>query len=159
MMEAINKVTRVQREMVQQLEREPTVEELATRVDMPVERVREMLRISQDPLSLDSPLNEDETGSLSDIIEDKSAEAPSDVAARTMLNAAIEEALDDLNERERDLLRMRFGLDDGQPRTLEEVGRKFGVTRERIRQIETKTLAKLRNPQHGQKLREYFDVD
>jgi RNA polymerase primary sigma factor len=159
MMEAINKVTRTQREMVQQLERDPTVEELAARVDMPVERVREMLRISQDPLSLDSPLNEDETGSLSDIIEDKSAEAPSDVATRTMLTAAIEEALDDLNDRESALLRMRFGLDDGQPRTLEEVGREFGVTRERIRQIETKTLAKLRNPQNGQKLREYFDVD
>ena len=98
-------------------------------------------------------------GVLADVIEDLNSEAPVDIAERNMLTSAIEEALDDLNPRERDLLRMRFGLDDGLPRTLEEVGREFGVTRERIRQIETKTLAKLRNPQHSQKLRDYFDLD
>ena len=159
MMEAINRVMRTRRDMAQQLEREPTDEELAARVEMPVEKVREMIRIAQDPLSLDSPVGEEDDASLSDFIEDQSAEAPADMATRAMLNDAIEEALDDLNPRERELLRMRFGLDDGLPRTLEEVGREFGVTRERIRQIETKTLAKLRNPQHNQKLRQYFEVD
>ena len=158
-MEAINRVMRTRRDMAQQLEREPTDEELAARVEMPVEKVREMIRIAQDPLSLDSPMGEEDDASLSDFIEDHSAEAPADMATRAMLNDAIEEALDDLNPRERELLRMRFGLDDGLPRTLEEVGREFGVTRERIRQIETKTLAKLRNPQHNQKLRQYFEVD
>jgi len=159
MIEAINKQMRLSREMTQQLEREPTDEELAERLDYSVERVRELKRIAVDPLSLDSPLREGEDSSLSDIIEDHRLETPADAAARHMLNEAIEEALDELNDRERDLLRMRFGLDDGQPRTLEEVGREFGVTRERIRQIETKTLAKLRNPQHNQRLREYFEVD
>jgi RNA polymerase primary sigma factor len=159
MMEAINKQLRVSREMTQQLEREPTDEELAARLDSSVEKVRELKRIAVDPLSLDSPLREGEDSSLSDIIEDHRLETPADAATRHMLNEAIEEALDELNERERDLLRMRFGLDDGQPRTLEEVGREFGVTRERIRQIETKTLAKLRNPQHNQRLRDYFDID
>ena len=159
MMEAINKQVRTAREMTQQLEREPTDEELAARLDYSVERVRELKRISVDPLSLDSPLREGEDSVLSDVIEDQNLETPADVATRHMLNAAIEEALEELNPRERDLLRMRFGLDDGQFRTLEEVGREFGVTRERIRQIETKTLAKLRNPQHSQKLRDYFDID
>lgn len=159
MMEAINKQLRVSREMTQQLEREPTDEELAARLDCSVEKVRELKRIAVDPLSLDSPLREGEDSSLSDIIEDHRLETPADAATRHMLNEAIEEALDELNERERELLRMRFGLDDGQPRTLEEVGREFGVTRERIRQIETKTLAKLRNPAHNQRLRDYFDID
>lgn len=159
MMEAINKQIRVSREMTQQLEREPTDEELAARLEYPVEKVRELKRFAIDPLSLDSPLREGEDSSLSDIIEDHRLETPADAATRHMLNEAIEEALDELNDRERELLRMRFGLDDGQPRTLEEVGRQFGVTRERIRQIETKTLAKLRNPQHSQRLRDYFEVD
>ena len=159
MMEAINKQMRVSREMTQQLEREPTDEELAARLEVPVEKVCELKRIAVDPLSLDSPLREGDDSSLSDIIEDHRLETPADVATRHMLNDALEEALEELNDRERELLRMRFGLDDGRPRTLEEVGREFGVTRERIRQIETKTLAKLRNPQHSQRLREYFEID
>ena len=159
MMEAINKQIRVSREMTQQLEREPTDDELAKRLEVSVEKVRELKRIAVDPLSLDSPLREGEDASLSDIIEDHRLETPADAATRHMLNDAIEEALDELNDRERELLRMRFGLDDGQPRTLEEVGREFGVTRERIRQIETKTLAKLRNPLYSQRLRDYLEVD
>jgi len=159
MMEAINKQTRTSREMAQELEREPTDEELAERLEWTVEKVRDLKRISVDPLSLDSPLREGEDAVLADVIEDQNVEAPVDIAERNMLTSAIEDALDDLNPRERDLLRMRFGLDDGQPRTLEEVGREFGVTRERIRQIETKTLAKLRNPQHSLKLRDYFELD
>ena len=157
MVESINKVHRVQRQMMQTLEREPTVEELAERVDMTPARVREIMRISQDPLSLDSPVGEEDDSNLADFIEDQSAEAPAEMAARMMLNEAVEEALDDLNDREKAVVRMRFGLDDGQARTLEEVGREFGVTRERIRQIESKTLAKLRHPQHSQKLRDYLD--
>jgi len=159
MMEAINKQTRTSRDLAQELEREPTDEELAERLEWSVEKVRDLKRISVDSLSLDSPLREGEDGVLADVIEDMNSEAPVDIAERHMLTSAIEEALDDLNPRERELLRMRFGLDDAQPRTLEEVGREFGVTRERIRQIETKTLAKLRNPQHSQKLRDYFDLD
>jgi RNA polymerase primary sigma factor len=157
MVESINKVHRVQRQMVQDLEREPTIEELATKVDMTPARVREIMRISQDPLSLDSPVGEEDDSNLADFIEDQHAEAPAEMAARMMLNAAVDEALSDLNDREKAVVRMRFGLDDGQARTLEEVGREFGVTRERIRQIESKTLAKLRHPQHSQKLRDYLD--
>ena len=157
MVEAINRMHRIQREMAQQLEREPTVEELAERVDLPPERVREMLRISQDPLSLDQPWGDESDAAYGDFIEDKGAEAPADVAARTMLHAAVEEALSELNEREQALVRMRFGLDDGQPRTLEDVGKEFGVTRERVRQIETKTLAKLRHEQFSQKLHAYLE--
>jgi RNA polymerase primary sigma factor len=157
MVESINKVHRVQRQMVQELEREPTVEELADKVDMTPARVREIMRISQDPLSLDSPVGEEDDSNLADFIEDQHAEAPAEMAAKMMLNSAVEEALSDLNDREKAVVRMRFGLDDGQARTLEEVGREFGVTRERIRQIESKTLAKLRHPQHSQKLRDYLD--
>jgi len=157
MVESINKVHRVQRQMVQELEREPTIEELAEKVDMTPARVREIMRISQDPLSLDSPVGEEDDSNLADFIEDQHAEAPAEMAARMMLNTAVEEALSDLNDREKAVVRMRFGLDDGQARTLEEVGREFGVTRERIRQIESKTLAKLRHPQHSQKLRDYLD--
>ena len=158
MVESINKVHRVQRQMLQELEREPTVEELAEKVDMSPARVREILRISQDPLSLDSPVGEEDDSNLGDFIEDQQAEAPAEMAARMMLNTAVEEALSELNEREKAVVRMRFGLDDGQPRTLEEVGREFGVTRERIRQIESKTLAKLRHPHRSQKLRDYLDA-
>jgi RNA polymerase primary sigma factor len=157
MVESINKVHRIQRQMVQELEREPTVEELAEKVDMTPARVREIMRISQDPLSLDSPVGEEDDSNLADFIEDQQAEAPAEMAAKMMLNNAVEEALEELNDREQAVVRMRFGLDDGQPRTLEEVGREFGVTRERIRQIESKTLAKLRHPQHSQKLRDYLD--
>jgi RNA polymerase primary sigma factor len=158
MVETINKVLRVQRQMVQELEREPTVEELAERVDLSPARVREIYRISQDPLSLDSPVGEEDDSNLSDFIEDHQAEAPADAAARHLLNEAVAEALKDLSEREQEVVRLRFGLDGtGQARTLEEVGKAFGVTRERIRQIESKTLAKLRHPQRSQKLRDYLE--
>ncbi len=157
MVESINKVHRVQRQMLQELEREPTVEELAERVGLTEDRVREIQRISLDPLSLDSPVGEEDDSNLADFIEDQAAEAPAEAAARRMLNRAVVDALDELSEREKAVVRLRFGLDDGQARTLEEVGKEFGVTRERIRQIESKTLAKLRHPHRSQKLRDYLD--
>ncbi|HMK12475.1 MAG TPA: RNA polymerase sigma factor RpoD [Acidimicrobiales bacterium] len=159
MVESINRVMRVQRQMNQELKREPTVEELAAKVGLPIARVREIHRIAQDPLSLDSPVGEEDDSNLADFIEDQQAEAPSDAAARRMLVQAVDEALDDLNDREKEVVRLRFGLVDGQPRTLEEVGKEFGVTRERIRQIESRTLAKLRHPQRSQKLRDYLDSE
>jgi RNA polymerase primary sigma factor len=157
MVEAINKVHRIQRQMVQELERDPTVEELAERVGLSAERVREIQRYSLDPLSLDSPVGEEDDSNLADFIEDPAADSPADAAARRMLNRAVVDALDELSEREKAVVRLRFGLDDGQSRTLEEVGKEFGVTRERIRQIESKTLAKLRHPHRSQKLRDYLD--
>jgi RNA polymerase primary sigma factor len=157
MVESINKVHRIQRQMLQELEREPTVEELAERVGLTEERVREIQRISLDPLSLDSPVGEEDDSNLADFIEDQAAEAPAEAAARRMLNRAVVDALDELSDREKAVVRLRFGLDDGQARTLEEVGKEFGVTRERIRQIESKTLAKLRHPHRSQKLRDYLD--
>ncbi|WP_421122015.1 RNA polymerase sigma factor RpoD [Aquihabitans daechungensis] len=159
MVESINKVHRIQRQMMQELERDPTVEELAAKVDMTPDRVREIMRISQDPLSLDSPVGETDDSQLSDFIEDTQADAPAEMAARNMLGKAVVEALSELSDREKEVVRLRFGLDDGQARTLEEVGKEFGVTRERIRQIEAKTLAKLRNPNRSQKLRDYLDGD
>jgi RNA polymerase primary sigma factor len=159
MVESINKVHRIQRQMMQELEREPTMEELGAKVDMTPDRVREILRISQDPLSLDSPVGEADDSNLSDFIEDTQADSPAEMAARKMLGDAVLEALDELSDREKEVVRMRFGLTDGQARTLEEVGREFGVTRERIRQIEAKTLAKLRNPHRSQKLRDYLEGD
>ncbi len=159
MVESINKVHRVQRQMLQDLEREPTIDELADKVDMTPARVREILRISQDPLSLDSPVGEEDDSNLADFIEDLQADAPADIAAKMMLNSAVLEALGELNDREQQVVRLRFGLEDGQARTLEEVGKEFGVTRERIRQIESKTLAKLRHPHRSQKLRDYLDGD
>ncbi len=157
MVESINKVHRIQRTMLMELEREPTVEELAERADLSTERVREIQRISMDPLSLDSPVGEEDDSNLADFIKDTNADAPADVATRKLLNQAVIEALEELNEREREVMRLRFGLEDGQPRTLEQVGQAFGVTRERIRQIESKTLAKLRHPHRSQKLRDYLD--
>jgi len=157
MVETINKVVRVQRQMLQELGREPTVEELAIRVEMHPARVREIQRIAQEPVSLETPVGDDDEGHLSDLIEDQQAVSPAEAAARALLNEAVGEALDQLSERERKIVRMRFGLDDGQARTLEEVGKEFGVTRERIRQIESKTLAKLRHPIRSQKLRDYLD--
>jgi RNA polymerase primary sigma factor len=159
MVESINKVHRIQRQMMQDLERDPTIDELAAKVDMTPDRVREILRISQDPLSLDSPVGEADDSNLSDFIEDTQADAPAEMAARKMLGDAVIEALSELSDREKQVVRLRFGLDDGQARTLEEVGREFGVTRERIRQIEAKTLAKLRNPHRSQKLRDYLEAD
>ena len=157
MVETINKVIRVQREMLQQLEREPTVDELSAKVGLSAARIREIERISLDPLSLDSPVGEEDDSNLSDFIQDMQADSPADLAARKLLNEAVLEALAELNDRERQVVRLRFGLEDGQARTLEEVGKEFGVTRERIRQIESKTLAKLRHPQRSQKLRDYLD--
>ena len=159
MVETINKVGRVQRQLLQEFGREPTVEELASRVEMSPARVREILRIGQDTVSLEQPMGEEEDFSLSDTIEDEAAVVPADAAARALLNEAIKDALDDLTERERQVVRLRFGLEDGQVRTLEEVGKEFGVTRERIRQIESKVLAKLRHPIRSQRLRDYLDEE
>jgi len=159
MVESMNRVLRTQRQMHQELEREPTLDELADRCSMTVERVREILRISQDPLSLDSPVGEEDDSNLADFIEDLSADAPADMATKRMLTQAVEEALGELTEREQEIVRMRFGLDDGQARTLEDVGKEFGVTRERIRQIEAKTLAKLRHPMRSQRLKEFLEEE
>jgi RNA polymerase primary sigma factor len=159
MVESMNRVLRVQRQMAQDLEREPTVEELADKTGMTPDRIREIQRIALDPLSLDSPVGEEDDSNLGDFIEDAGADAPAEVATRKMLMEALDEALDELSDREKDVVRLRFGLVDGKARTLEEVGREFGVTRERIRQIEAKTLAKLRHPQRSQKLKEFLDVE
>ncbi|HLG92805.1 MAG TPA: RNA polymerase sigma factor RpoD [Acidimicrobiales bacterium] len=159
MVETINLVVRTQRQLLQELGREPTLEELAARAGMPAERVREIQRINQDTVSLEQPIGEEEDFSLSDLIEDHGAEVPADAATRAMLNEAVKKALAELSEREQRVVRLRFGLDDGQMRTLEEVGRVFGITRERVRQIEAKTLAKLRHPMRSQPLREYLDED
>ena len=159
MVETINKVVRAQRQLSQELTREPTVEEIAARVELPVERVRAIQQISQDTVSLEQPIGEEEDFSLSDLIEDKGAEIPIDAATRKLLNEAVHRALSELSPREQEVVRLRFGLDDGRIRTLEEVGQVFGVTRERIRQIEIKTLAKLRHPMVSRPLRDYFDTD
>jgi RNA polymerase primary sigma factor len=157
MVESINKVKRLQRQLAQDLEREPTIDELAVLADMAPDRVRDVLRISQDPLSLDSPVGDEQDSNLGDFIEDDRVDAPPDVVAQKQVREAVVEALADLTSREQEVVRLRFGLDDGQPRTLEEVGRQFGVTRERVRQIESKTLAKLRHPQRSEKLRDYLE--
>ncbi|MCU1494357.1 MAG: hypothetical protein JWO62_2121 [Acidimicrobiaceae bacterium] len=159
MVETINKVVRVQRQLSQELGREPSVEEVAVRIQFPVERVREIQRISQDTISLEQPIGDEEDFSLSDLIEDQGAEVPVDAATRVLLNEAVQRALCELSEREQEVVRLRFGLDDGRIRTLEEVGRIFGVTRERVRQIETKTLAKLRQPTLSRPLRDYLEAD
>ena len=157
MVEAMNRVKRVQRQMHQELKREPTVEELAAEVDEPVEKIREILRIGLDPLSLDSPVGDEDESNLGDFIKDENAAAPIDVAARHLLASAVGDVLVELSDREQEVVRLRFGLEDGRPRTLEEVGRQFGVTRERIRQIEAKTLAKLRHPHRSDRLRDYLE--
>jgi RNA polymerase primary sigma factor len=157
MVESINKVLRAQRTLAAKLERDPTNAELANEVDLPVTKVEEVLRIaSQDPLSLDTPIGDEDDTSMADFIPDKGA-APVDVAARKLLEQTVRDVLGDLSERESEVVRLRFGLEDGRPRTLEEVGREFGVTRERIRQIESKTLAKLRHPLRSDRLRDYLD--
>jgi RNA polymerase primary sigma factor len=156
MVDTINKVMRAQRQLLQDFGREPTVDEVAARAEMHPLRVRDILKVSQETVSLDQPMGEDDF-SLSDLIEDEAAIAPSEAAARAMLNEAVNQALSELSERERRVVRLRFGLDDGEMRTLEEVGREFGVTRERIRQIESKTLAKLRHPMHSGHLRDYLE--
>ena len=160
MVEHMNRLTRMRRQMHQELEREPTVDELATKLQMEPDKVRDLLRIALDPLSLDSPVGEEDESNLGDFIEDSNVDTPADAATRTMLHEAVEQVLGDLSEREQEIVRMRFGLTDGtQAKTLEEVGKEFGVTRERIRQIEAKTLAKLRHPQRSQKLREFLETE
>ena len=156
MVETINKVGRIQRQLVQEQGREPTLEELSARSEMSPARVREVLRISQDTVSLEQPMG-DEDFSLGDVIEDQSAIVPADAAAKALLIEAVKQALAELSEREQLVVRLRFGLDDGQIRTLEEVGKEFGVTRERIRQIESKVFAKLRHPIRSQRLRDYLE--
>ncbi len=157
MVETINKVVRSQRQLLQELGREPTSEEIAARLELTTERVREIQRINQDTVSLEQPMGEEEDFSLSDLIEDHGAEVPDDAATRAMLHEAVREALATLPPREHEVMAMRFGLEDGRIRTLEEVGRAFGVTRERIRQIESKTLAKLRHPNAAQPLKDFLE--
>jgi RNA polymerase primary sigma factor len=157
MVETINKVVWAQRQLLQELGREPGIEEVAQRVELPIERVREILRINQDTVSLEQPVGDEDDFNLSDLIEDRGAVVPDDAATRSLLDAAVREALGHLSEREQDVVRLRFGLDDGKIRTLEEVGKEFGVTRERVRQIESKTLAKLRRPDAAHLLRDYLE--
>jgi RNA polymerase primary sigma factor len=157
MVETINRVVWAQRQLLQELGREPTIEEVSQRVEFPIDRIREVLRINQDTVSLEQPVGDEDDFNLSDLIEDRGAVVPDDAATRSLLDAAVREALGHLSEREQDVVRLRFGLDDGKIRTLEEVGREFGVTRERVRQIESKTLAKLRRPDAAHLLRDYLE--
>ncbi len=157
MVETINKLVRIQRQLLQELGREPTPEEIGEKMDMSAERVREIQKISQEPVSLETPIGEEEDSQLGDFIEDHEAIRPDDAASFTMLQEQLSKVLDGLAERERKVIELRFGLKDGHPRTLEEVGREFGVTRERIRQIESKTLAKLRHPSRSSKLKDYLE--
>ena len=157
MVETINKVIRVSRQLLQELGREPTPEEIAEEMDMPVDRVREILKISQEPVSLETPIGEEEDSHLGDFIQDDNVPVPADAAAFTLLKEQLVEVLSTLTDREQKVLRLRFGLDDGRARTLEEVGKEFNVTRERIRQIEAKALRKLRHPSRSRKLKDYLD--
>ncbi len=157
MVETINKLIRVQRQLLQELGREPTPEEIGDQMDMTADRVREILKISQEPVSLETPIGEEEDSQLGDFIEDGEAIVPPEAASFSMLQEQLSKVLDGLSERERKVIELRFGLTDGHPRTLEEVGREFGVTRERIRQIESKTLCKLRHPSRSSKLKDYLE--
>ena len=157
MVETINKLVRIQRQLLQSLGREPTPEEIAEEMGLTPERVREIQKISQEPVSLETPIGEEEDSQLGDFIEDDAAVVPPDAASFSMLQEQLSKTLEGLAERERKVISLRFGLEDGHPRTLEEVGREFGVTRERIRQIESKTLAKLRHPSRSQKLKDYLE--
>jgi len=157
MVETINKLIRVQRQLLQELGREPTPEEIGKEMDLPTEKVREILKIAQEPVSLETPIGEEDDSHLGDFIEDQDALAPDDAAAYELLKEQLEEVLDTLTDREENVLRLRFGLDDGRTRTLEEVGKVFGVTRERIRQIEAKALRKLRHPSRSKRLKDFLD--
>ncbi len=157
MVETINKLSRTQRQLLQDLGREPLPEELAEAMDMPVEKVQEVLKVSQEPVSLETPIGEEEDSHIGDFIEDREATVPLEAASFALLQEHLRGVLGTLNERERRVIEYRFGLLDGHPRTLEEVGREFGVTRERIRQIESKTLAKLKHPLRSQKLKDYLE--
>jgi RNA polymerase primary sigma factor len=157
MVETINKVSRLSRRLIQDLGREPTSEELGVEMELTPEKVREILKVSQDPVSLETPIGEEEESHLGDFIEDQAAPAPAEAASHQLLKEQVEDVLDSLSGRERRVLQLRFGLDDGRQRTLEEVGREFGVTRERIRQIEAKALRKLRHPSRSKKLKDYLE--
>ncbi|MHB0976289.1 MAG: RNA polymerase sigma factor RpoD [Candidatus Aquicultorales bacterium] len=157
MVETINKLIRVQRQLLQELGREPSPEEIGDQMGLPPDKVREIMKISQEPVSLETPIGEEEDSQLGDFIEDSDAEVPADAASFSLLQEQLREVLDTLSDRERKVIELRFGLIDGHPRTLEEVGRVFGVTRERIRQIESKTLSKLRHPNRSAKLRDYLE--
>ncbi len=157
MVETINKLLRVSRRLVQEYGREPTSEEIGRDMELSAERVREILKISQVPVSLETPIGEEEDSHLGDFIEDKNAMAPAEAASYQLLRDQVEDVLDTLSPRERRVLQLRFGLEDGRSRTLEEVGREFGVTRERIRQIEAKALRKLRHPTRSKKLRDFLE--
>ncbi len=157
MVETINRLVRTSRQLLQELGREPTMEEIGKRVDMPAERVAEIMKMSQEPVSLETPVGEEEDSHLGDFIQDDHVTVPQDAAAYTLLHEQLMEVLGTLTEREQKVLRLRFGLDDGRPRTLEEVGKQFHVTRERIRQIEAKALRKLRHPSRSRKLKDYLD--
>jgi RNA polymerase primary sigma factor len=157
MVETINKLVRVQRQLLQDLGREPQADEIGKQMGIPAEKVREILKVSQEPVSLETPIGEEEDSHLGDFIEDSDAVVPIDAASFILLQEQLESVLHTLSEREKKVIQLRFGLLDGHPRTLEEVGREFGVTRERIRQIESKTLSKLRHPSRSQKLRDYLE--
>ena len=157
MVETINKLVRIQRQLLQDLGREPLPEEIGRQMGIPAEKVREILKVSQEPVSLETPIGEEEDSHLGDFIEDSDAVVPIDAASFILLQEQLESVLHTLSEREKKVIQLRFGLMDGHPRTLEEVGREFGVTRERIRQIESKTLSKLRHPSRSQKLRDYLE--
>jgi len=157
MVETINRQIRVSRQLLQELGREPTLDEVAEKMEVPVERVREIRKISQEPVSLETPIGEEEDSHLGDFIQDEHVAVPADAATYTLLHEQLMETLETLTEREQKVLRLRFGLDDGRPRTLEEVGKEFNVTRERIRQIEAKALRKLRHPSRSKKLKDYLD--
>lgn len=157
MVETINRLIRVSRQLLQDLGREPQPEEIAEKMEIPVERVREIMKISQEPVSLETPIGEEEDSHLGDFIQDDHVAVPADAATFTLLHEQLMEVLDTLTEREQKVLKLRFGLEDGRPRTLEEVGKEFNVTRERIRQIEAKALRKLRHPSRSKKLKDYLD--
>ena len=157
MVETINRLIRVSRRLLQELGREPTSDEIAAQMEITAEKVREIIKVSQEPVSLETPIGEEEDSHLGDFIEDHTALAPAEAASHQLLKEQVEDVLESLTERERKVLQLRFGLDDGRARTLEEVGKEFHVTRERIRQIEAKALRKLRHPSRSRKLKDYLD--
>ena len=157
MVETINRLVRTQRQMLQELGREPTPEELAERLDTPVARVRDIMQISQEPVSFETPIGEEEDSHLGDFIQDDSSQVPVDAAAERLLHEQLMNVINQLSDREQKVLKLRFGLVDGKPRTLEEVGKEFNVTRERIRQIEAKALRKLRHPSRSKQLKDYLE--
>ncbi|MCY0870725.1 MAG: RNA polymerase sigma factor RpoD, partial [Alicyclobacillaceae bacterium] len=157
MVETINKLIRISRQLLQELGREPTAEEIAAEMEMTADKVREIQKIAQEPVSLETPIGEEDDSHLGDFIPDDEAPAPADAAAYELLKEQLEDVLDTLTEREENVLRLRFGLDDGRTRTLEEVGKVFGVTRERIRQIEAKALRKLRHPSRSKRLKDFLE--